>query len=224
MRIKIMPRVPIGLISVVCLIVGCSQAHGQADTPVPAFAGPSPAATARQEHAVFAGGCFWGVDAVFKHVRGVSQVVSGYAGGTAETANYDLVSTGGTGHAESVQVTFEPSQVSYAELLRIFFSVAHDPTQVGGQGPDMGPQYRSVIFFATAEQQATAQAYIDQLNGAKAFRSAIVTAVVPIKAFYPAEPYHQNYLEKHPENPYIVFNDLPKLESLQRQFPTMYRR
>ena len=216
-------HVALGLLCM-ALVAACSQAHGDPNMPVPAFAGPSPAATARQESAVFAGGCFWGVDAVFKHVRGVSQVVSGYAGGTAETATYNLVSTGGTGHAESVQITFDPSRVSYADLLRIFFSVAHDPTQVGGQGPDVGPQYRSAVFFATAEQQATAQAYIDQLNRVKAFRNPIATEVVTLKAFYAAEPYHQDYLEKHPENPYIVFNDLPKLEALQRQFPTMYRK
>ena len=200
--------------------VACSGAHGQ----VPAFASQSqsPAATGKQT-AVLAGGCFWGVDAVFKHVKGVSSVVSGYAGGTAATAEYETVSTGRTGHAESVKITFDPSRISYSELLRIFFSVATDPTQLNRQGPDTGTQYRSVIFYADEDQKQTALAYIDQLNKAKVFSAPIVTQVVPLKAFYPAEEYHQNFLERHPDHPYIVYNDLPKLQQLQKQFPDVYR-
>jgi peptide-methionine (S)-S-oxide reductase len=170
-----------------------------------------------------AGGCFWGVDAVFKHVKGVSSVVSGYSGGSAATAEYETVSTGSTGHAESVKITYDPSRISYSELLRIFFSVATDPTQLNRQGPDQGTQYRSVIFYANDDQKQIALAYIDQLNKAKVFSAPIVTQVVPLKAFYPAEEYHQNYLERHPDNPYIVFNDAPKLRQLQKQFPDVYR-
>ena len=201
--------------------VACSGAHGQ----VPPFAGDpqSPAAKGKQT-AVLAGGCFWGVDAVFKHVKGVSSVVSGYSGGSASTAEYETVSSGSTGHAESVKITYDPSQISYSELLRIFFSVATDPTQLNRQGPDTGTQYRSVIFYADENQKQIALAYIDQLNKAKVFSAPIVTQVVPLKAFYPAEEYHQNYLQRHPENPYIVYNDLPKLQQLQKQFPDVYRQ
>jgi len=171
-----------------------------------------------------AGGCFWGVDAVFKHVRGVSSVVSGYSGGSAAAAEYETVSAGRTGHAESVRITYDPSQVRYSDLLRIFFSVATDPTQLNRQGPDTGTQYRSVIFYASEDQKQTALAYIDQLNKAKVFSAPIVTQVVPLKAFYPAEEYHQNFLERHPDHPYIVFNDLPKLRELQKQFPGLYKK
>ena len=192
---------------------------------VPALAGESPSSPARgNQIAVLAGGCFWGVDAVFKHVRGVSSVVSGYSGGSAETAQYEIVSTGETGHAESVKITYDPSQISYAKLLRIFFSVATDPTELNRQGPDEGTQYRSVIFYADECQRRIAEAYIAQLNQAKVFSEPIVTRVVPLNAFYPAEAYHQNYLERHPDQPYIVFNDLPKLARLQKQFPDLYRK
>jgi peptide-methionine (S)-S-oxide reductase len=199
----------------------CSPAHGQ----VPPFAGesPSPAGQGKQT-AVLAGGCFWGVDAVFKHVKGVANVVSGYSGGSASTSQYETVSTGTTGHAESVKITFDPSQVSYSELLRVFFSVATDPTQLNRQGPDEGTQYRSVIFYANENQKQIALAYIDQLNKAKVFSGPIVTQVVPLKAFYPAEEYHQNFLARNSTNPYIVFNDLPKLRALQKQFPDLYKR
>jgi peptide-methionine (S)-S-oxide reductase len=195
--------------------------HGQ----LPPFAGDpqSPAAKGKQT-AVLAGGCFWGVDAVFKHVKGVSSVVAGYSGGSATTAEYETVSNGTTGHAESVKITYDPSLISYSELLRIFFSVATDPTQLNRQGPDTGTQYRSVIFYASEEQKQTALAYIDQLNKAKIFSAPIVTQVVPLKAFYPAEEYHQNFLERHPDQPYIVFNDLPKLRELQKQFPDLYKK
>ena len=174
------------------------------------------------ETAVFAGGCFWGVDAVFRHVKGVSNVVSGYAGGNAATAHYDQVSDGDTGHAESVRVIFDPEQVSYQQLLQVFFSVAHDPTQLNRQGPDVGSQYRSAIFYTGAGQQKTAQDYIRQLTLAHAYSDSIVTQVVPLQQFYPAEEYHQNYLALHPYQPYIIFNDKPKLEKLRTQFPALY--
>ncbi len=174
--------------------------------------------------AVFAGGCFWGVDAVFRHVRGVSKVVSGYAGGGADTANYETVSTGTTGHAESVEVTYDPSQVSYNDLLKVFFFVAHDPTELNRQGPDSGTQYRSLIFCANDEQKKMADDYIAQLDQRKAFSEPIVTKVVALTGFYPAEAYHQNYLVLHPAQPYIVINDLPKLERFQITFPGLYRQ
>ncbi len=174
--------------------------------------------------AVFAGGCFWGVDAVFRHVRGVSKVVSGYAGGGADTANYETVSTGTTGHAESVEVTYDPSQVSYNDLLKVFFFVAHDPTELNRQGPDSGTQYRSLIFYANDEQKKMADDYIAQLDQRKAFSEPIVTKVVALTGFYPAEAYHQNYLALHPAQPYIVINDLPKLERFQITFPGLYRQ
>lgn len=188
------------------------------------LAAPSNATAAPAEQtAVFAGGCFWGVDAVFKHVRGVSSVVSGYAGGSAATATYEQVSEGNTGHAESVRVRFNPAQVSYQQLLQVFFSVAHDPTQFNRQGPDVGSQYRSAIFYTSAEQQKIAQSSIRQLTAAHTFSAPIVTQVVPLQQFYLAEEYHQNYLALHPYQPYIVFNDKPKLEQLHKQFPALYQ-
>jgi peptide-methionine (S)-S-oxide reductase len=191
----------------------------------PPFAGGSQATAAKgEETAVLAGGCFWGVDAVFKHVKGVSNVISGYSGGRASTAQYETVSTGTTGHAESVKITFDPSQVSYAELLRVFFSVATDPTQLNRQGPDEGSQYRSVIFYTSEDQHQTALAYIDQLNKAKVFSGPIVTQVVPFQAFYEAEAHHQNYLAQHLDNPYIVYNDIPKLRALRSEFPDLYKK
>ena len=173
--------------------------------------------------AVFSGGCFWGVDAVFKHVKGVTKVVSGYAGGAADTAHYEVVSTGTTGHAESVQVTYDPAKVSYDELLKVFFFVAHDPTELNRQGPDTGTQYRSSIWYEDPAQKKMAEDYIAQLERQHAFREPIVTKVVPLNGFYPAEDYHQNYLELHPDQPYIVFNDLPKLEQLQKDYPALYK-
>ncbi|MGO4329783.1 peptide-methionine (S)-S-oxide reductase MsrA [Cupriavidus sp. 2TAF22] len=178
---------------------------------------------AQTETAVFAGGCFWGVQGVFQHVRGVKQVTSGYAGGAANTAQYEAVSGGDTGHAESVQVTFDPSQVSYGRLLQVFFSVAHNPTQLNFQGPDHGTQYRSAVFPLTAEQRSVAQAYIAQLGKAHVFSGPIVTRVEDYKAFYPAEAYHQNFLTRHPAHPYIVVNDLPKIGYLKEIFPDLYR-
>jgi peptide-methionine (S)-S-oxide reductase len=172
--------------------------------------------------AVFAGGCFWGVDAVFKHVKGVSQVVSGYAGGKADTADYETVSTGATGHAESVEVSYDPTKVSYDDLLEVFFLVAHDPTELNRQGPDTGSQYRSAIFYTSDAQRKMASAYIAQLDHKKVFDTPIVTQVVPLAGFFPAEAYHQNYLEHHPDQLYIVINDLPKLHHLRQAFPALY--
>jgi peptide-methionine (S)-S-oxide reductase len=212
----------IGLLAVLPVlgVLGSHAAHAL----VPPFAGKvQAAATPGEETAVLAGGCFWGVDAVFKHVRGVTKVVSGYAGGNADTAHYEIVSAGTTGHAESVQITYDPSQVSYADLLRVFFSVAHDPTELNRQGPDMGSQYRSAIFYATDAQKDVALGYIAQLTEAKAFPRAIVTQVVPLQAFYPAEPYHQDFLARHPDHPYIVHWDLPKLQALRAEFPQTYQ-
>jgi peptide-methionine (S)-S-oxide reductase len=203
-----------------CVAVACNSAQGQ--LPELIVKGTAPVAHGEQT-AVLAGGCFWGVDAVFKHVKGVKNVVSGYAGGKGATAEYDLVSTGETGHAESVKVTFDPAQVSYSQLLRIFFSVAHDPTQLNRQGPDEGTQYRSAIFYGNEEQKQTAQAYIDQLNKAKVLSGPIVTQVVPLQGFFAAEDYHQNFLARNPNYHYIVFNDMPKLRALQHQFPEMYK-
>jgi peptide-methionine (S)-S-oxide reductase len=181
------------------------------------------AAAAQTQTAVFSGGCFWGVDAVFKHMKGVTKVVSGYSGGEASTAHYDIVSEGTTGHAESVQVTFDPAVVSYATLLKIFFSVAHDPTELNRQGPDEGTQYRSAIWYANADQQKAAQGAIADLTAAKVYKHPIVTQVVPLKKFYPAEDYHQNYLALHPTQPYIVYNDIPKVENLKAKYPELYR-
>ena len=182
-----------------------------------------PSAWAASATAVFGGGCFWGVDAVFKHIKGVVEVESGYAGGAEATARYETIGRGDTGHAEAVRVRFDPAQVSYRQLLQVFFGVAHDPTQLNRQGPDVGSQYRSAIFFSDAEQQKAALATIRELTAAHAFPSPVVTQVVPLQAFYPAEAYHQNYLALHPNQPYIVFNDLPKLEQLRKRFPELYR-
>jgi peptide-methionine (S)-S-oxide reductase len=189
--------------------------------PIDAFA-----QNAGSDHdtAVFSGGCFWGVDAVFKHVKGVNKVVSGYAGGAANTAQYETVSTGTTGHAESVQVTYDPSKVSYDDLLKVFFFVAHDPTELNRQGPDSGTQYRSSIFYEDDAQKKMADDYIAQLDQKHAFSKPIVTKVVPFTGFYPAEDYHQNYLELHPDQPYILFNDLPKLEQFQKDLPSLYQQ
>jgi peptide-methionine (S)-S-oxide reductase len=177
----------------------------------------------RTQTAVLAGGCFWGVQGVFQHTKGVKRVLSGYAGGEAATAQYRTVGTGRTGHAESVQIVFDPSVISYGRILQIFFSVAHDPTQLDRQGPDIGSQYRSAIFYADAEQQRIAQAYIAQLDAARVFGRRIVTRVDPLKGFYPAEEYHQDFLTRHPDHPYIVINDLPKLDDLKRLFPGSYQ-
>ncbi len=191
--------------------------------PLPAPAVDIPAASVKgPQTAVFAGGCFWGVEAVFRHVKGVTRAVSGYAGGTVKDPSYEQVSSGRTGHAEAVEITFDPAQISYGQLLVVFFSVAHDPTQLNRQGPDHGTQYRSEIFYTNDEQKRVAQAYIDQLGKAKIYSEPIVTQVAALPAFFPAEDYHQNYLALHPMQPYIVYNDLPKLDALKKQFPTLY--
>ena len=188
----------------------------------PPTADATTAATGMQT-AVFAGGCFWGVQGVFQRVQGVSQAVSGYSGGAEKTAMYEMVGSGLTGHAESVKVTYDPNKVSYATLLQIFFSVVHDPTQLNRQGPDSGTQYRSAIFYADAAQKETAEKYIAQLDAAKSYPAKIVTQVVPLAAFYPAEAYHQDYLTLHPTSGYIVYNDLPKIANLKAMFPQQYR-
>jgi peptide-methionine (S)-S-oxide reductase len=190
---------------------------------IPAPAADEPAMNATSEIAVLAGGCFWGVQGVFQHVDGVTSVVAGYAGGTADTAHYEMVSSGTTGHAESVQIAFDPQRISYGHILQIFFSVAHNPTERNRQGPDFGPQYRSAIFPANREQTRIAEAYIAQLNRAKVFPAPIVTKVEPGAKFVAAEPYHQNYLTLHPTDPYIAVNDLPKITELKQLFPTDYR-
>jgi peptide-methionine (S)-S-oxide reductase len=183
---------------------------------------PAPA-TPGEQVAVFAGGCFWGVEAVFDHVRGVRKAWSGYAGGSAATATYEQVSEGDTGHAESVKVLYDPRQVSYGQLLKVFFAVAHDPTQLDRQGPDVGSQYRSVVFYTTPQQQQVATAYIAQLGAAHAFTQPIVTRVVPLKGFYVAEAYHQNFAALHPDNTYIAYNDAPKVAHLKQWLPALYR-
>jgi len=200
---------------------------------IPAFAGesavPLPApkqdvtSSAPTETAVFAGGCFWGVQAVFQHTKGVLNAVSGYAGGEKSTAEYEVVSSGVTGHAESVQVTYDPKQVTYGQLLQVFFSVAHDPTQYNRQGPDSGTQYRSVVFYSTPQQKDVTEKYIAQLDAAKVFPKHIVTQVTPLKGFYPAEGYHQDYATRHPNSPYIFAFDLPKIANLKTAMPQLYR-
>ena len=177
-----------------------------------------------KQTAVLAGGCFWGMEAVFEHLKGVSDVVSGFSGGSATTANYELVSSGLTGHAESVKITYDPSQISYEQLLKIYFMVAHDPTQLNRQGPDSGKQYRSVIYFANDEQKRVAVDYINQLNKAHIFDKQIVTQLLPLNGFYQAEEYHQDFIDRNPNYPYVVVNDLPKLAQLQSQFPNIYKK
>jgi peptide-methionine (S)-S-oxide reductase len=210
------------ILTVLAGAIACRAGSGTS-TAVPApLADEARAAGPAKETAVVAGGCFWGIQAVFQHVKGVVSATSGYSGGTAKNPDYEAVSTGETGHAESVQIVYDPSQVTYGELLRVFFSVALDPTEVNRQGPDEGTQYRSVIFYGSEEQKHIAEAYIVQLNQARIFRKAIATQVVPLKAFYPAENYHQNYATLHPDNPYIVYNDAPKVANLRREFPELY--
>lgn len=180
--------------------------------------------TSGEQTAVLAGGCFWCTEAVFEHVIGVKNVVSGYAGGSRETAHYEMVGSGRTGHAESIQITFDPSVVSYGTLLKVFFAVAHDPTTLNRQGPDWGTQYRSAVFYANDDQKRVAEAYIKQLDEAHVFKKPIVTQVTPLKGFYPAEGYHQDFVAHHPDHPYVVVNSLPKLHKLQKTFPELYRK
>ncbi|HEV2101951.1 MAG TPA: peptide-methionine (S)-S-oxide reductase MsrA [Candidatus Acidoferrum sp.] len=191
--------------------------------PKPAVDQPV-AATKGKEVAVISGGCFWGIQAVYEHTKGVISATSGYAGGTADTAQYETVSSGKTAHAESVKVVFDPSEITYGQILMIFFSVAHNPTELNKQGPDWGTQYRSSIFYGSPEQKKIAEAYINQLNAARVYSTKIMTQVVPLNnAFYPAEGYHQDYLKHHTDNPYIVINDLPKIQNLKKQFPELYK-
>jgi len=199
-----------------------SGATASVVVPAAAVDEPTPASAA-SETAVLAGGCFWGVQGVFQHVKGVTEAESGYAGGSKDTADYDTVSTGSTGHAESVRITYDPSQVTFGQLLRIYFSVVTDPTQLNRQGPDEGTQYRSAIFAQDATQQRVADAYLAQLNAAKAFPAPIVTKVEPNTGFFPAEGYHQNYLNSNPTYPYIAINDMPKVDGLKQLFPALYR-
>ena len=194
-----------------------------AEFPAPTVDIPAPAAK-QTASIVLAGGCFWGVEAVFEHLKGVTNAVSGFAGGKKATAQYEVVSSGLTGHAESVEVTYDPSQISYGKLLEVFFSVAHDPTQLNRQGPDYGTQYRSAIFYSNDEQKRVAEAYIKQINEARIYSHPIVTQLTPLEGFYRAEEYHQHYLEHNPNQPYIVYNDLPKLKHLQQQFPELLKR
>ena len=198
-------------------------AAAQEGIALPAPAIDLPASQASSEVMVIAGGCFWGVQGVFQHVNGVRNAVSGYAGGAKSTAIYEVTNSGTTGHAESVRITYDPRQITYAQLLQIFFSVAHDPTQLDRQGPDIGSQYRSTIFAANAEQASVAKAYIAQLDQARAFKKRIVTTIEIGREFYEAEKYHQDFLVRNPKHPYIVYNDLPKIENLKRLFTTRYR-
>ena len=206
---------------IVVVTVACGAISAPVSIPDPLVDIPLAKSKGHQT-AVLAGGCFWGIEAVYEHVRGVIEVKSGYAGGNASTAHYEMVSDGNTGHAESVRIEYDPSKISYGQLLKVFFSVAHDPTQLNRQGPDTGTQYRSAIFYTSEDQKRVATAYIDQLNKAKVFRQSIVTQVANCKAFFEAEDYHQDYAAHHPDNPYIVRNDLPKVANLRAEFPDLY--
>jgi peptide-methionine (S)-S-oxide reductase len=203
------------------LVLGIACFGGTNAVPAPAV-DSTLAKASGQQTAVIAGGCFWGIQAVFQHVKGVVSATSGYSGGASLTAHYEVVSSGATGHAESVQIVYDPSQITYGELLRVFFSVAHDPTELNRQGPDEGTQYRSSIFYSSDEQKHIAEAYIAQLDKAKVFSRPIVTQVVPLKGFYAAEAYHQNYAANHPDDLYIRYNDAPKVTHLHQQFPDLY--
>jgi peptide-methionine (S)-S-oxide reductase len=215
------------LITSIMLLIGFTFACSTADassTPLPDPEVDAPLAKVKGEQkAVLAGGCFWGIEAVFEHVKGVSDAKSGYAGGDAASADYRKVSSGTTGHAESVLVVYDPSQVTYGQLLKVFFSVAHNPTELNRQGPDRGTQYRSAIFYANEEQKRIAEAYIKQLDRIKVFNQPIVTQVAPLEAFHDAEAYHQDYLAQHPDEPYIVINDMPKVENLRKQLPELFK-
>jgi peptide-methionine (S)-S-oxide reductase len=201
----------------------CHAATAAAGGALPNPVIDAPLATTRGEQtAVIAGGCFWGVQAVFQHVKGVISVSAGYSGGVADTAHYEMVSEGNTGHAESVRIKYDPSRISFGQLLKVYFAVAHDPTELNRQGPDTGSQYRSAIFYSNAEQRRIADAYIAQLNKAGVFKRPIVTQVVALKAFYEAEAYHQDYAQHHPDEPYIAINDLPKVAELRKQLPELY--
>ncbi len=214
----------LGIVLVVVVAIGVKTMVGQVKTEkLPAPVMDEAHSASHSETAVFAGGCFWGVQTTFQRIKGVEKTWAGYSGGTKETANYSAVSSETTQHAESVKVVFDPQKISYGTLLRVFFSVVHDPTQLNRQGPDVGTSYRSVIFFTTPEQEKVAKAYIAQLDEVKAFPRKIMTEVVPLKAFYDAEEYHQDYAEKNPNNPYIQVCDIPKVHALQAQFPELFQ-
>jgi peptide-methionine (S)-S-oxide reductase len=218
----------LGVLALLAALAGAAlQITAKADAidkAIPAAAVDAPKASApASETAVLAGGCFWGMQGVFEHVRGVTKVVSGYSGGAKATAHYELVGTEMTGHAESIQITFDPRVVSFGEILRVYFSVAHDPTELNRQGPDSGTSYRSEIFFASAIQEKIARAYVSELSAAHTFKDPIVTKIEKLNGFYPAEGYHQDFLIHNPNYPYIVYNDLPKIDALKRVLPEMYR-
>ncbi len=224
-----MPSLSLSTVAILCLLLpiasffACNSANAtSAALPAPELDAKL-AASPVEKTVVVAGGCFWGIQAVFEHVKGVTSAVSGYSGGSAETANYERVCSGDTGHAESVKITYDASKLTYGELLRIFFSVAHDPTELNRQGPDSGSQYRSAIFYADEEQQRIADAYIAQLDRAQAFAQPIVTQVIPLRGFYPAESYHQDYADNHPHQPYIMIYDAPKVTNLRKLFPEIYK-
>src|ERR1700733_11852071 len=213
-------RISVMLVTVLAVAISCRAGSGTA-VPAPTVDQPKAASPAKQT-AVIAGGCFWGIQAVFQHVKGVISATSGYSGGSVNHPDYQMVSSGRTGHAESVKIIYDPSKVTYGELLRVFFSVAHDPTELNRQGPDEGTQYRSIIFYGDDEQKKIADAYIAQLDQAHVYSQKIVTQVVPFQAFYPAEAYHQNYAIQHPNDPYIMYNDAPKVADLHKEFPELY--
>ena len=211
------------LLAVLALFLWTRHNYASAATVIPDPAVDETLASQKgQQTVVVSGGCFWGVQAVFQHVKGVTRATSGYSGGTVKNPDYEQVSSGTTGHAESVEIVYDPSKITLGQLLKVFFSVAHDPTELNRQGPDTGTQYRSIIFFSNTDQQRIAQSYVDQLNQSKVFSQPIVTQIVPLKAFYRAEDYHQNYATEHPDNPYIAMFDLPKLKNLQQQFPSLF--
>ena len=212
----------LGAAAVAVTVSAGSSAPAAVVVPAPLL-GTAVTPVAAVDTAVFAGGCFWGIEAVFEHIKGVQSAVSGYAGGHTSSPSYEDVSSGTTGYAESVRVVYDPAVVSYGQLLQVFFSVAHDPTQLNRQGPDHGTQYRSAIFYRTKDQQRAAEAYVQQLTTAKTFSKPIVTQIVPLNAFHEAESYHQDYMVHHPDQPYIVYNDAPKVEQLKEHFPQLYR-
>jgi len=211
------------LLAVLALFLWTRHNYASAATVIPDPAVDETLASQKgQQTVVVSGGCFWGIQAVFQHVKGVTRATSGYSGGTVKNPDYEQVSSGTTGHAESVEIVYDPSKITLGQLLKVFFSVAHDPTELNRQGPDTGTQYRSIIFFSNTDQQRIAQSYVDQLNQSKVFSQPIVTQIVPLKAFYRAEDYHQNYATEHLDSPYIAMFDLPKLKNLQQQFPSLY--
>jgi peptide-methionine (S)-S-oxide reductase len=213
--------IPAALVFITTRLTSGATFNARAALPAPSF--EADFAAAAEDTAYLAGGCFWGIEGVFEHVKGVKSAVSGYSGGAGASASYEQVSGGDTGHAETVRAIYDPAQISYGKLLQIFFSVGHDPTQLNRQGPDRGTQYRSAIFYTSASQQQVAQRYIDQLTVAKFYQRPIVTQLVKLRAFYPAEDYHQDYMVHHPNQPYIVFHDAPKVAALKKQFTDIYR-